>query len=248
MRWCIREAAILGMLCLASASPSLAQPASSSDGEDPLGYGFFQAGILGMDLGGLNTRLAAAGLPALDESVPTWGGGGYGVVGRFHFGAVGHGGLDPTEVSGSNRVGLSGGYGLARVRYEALSAGDFTLYPALGVGSGAMSLKIADLDAPTFDDVLDDPGRSSTLSTGLIFLMNAGLAVDYRFQIKELDDGGGWGFVVGVEGGYMYSPGSTSWTLDDINDVVAGPNLGIEGFYVWISLGGWGREGVGPVP
>ena len=47
------------------------------------GVGFFHAGLLGLDLDDLNASLAGAGLPGLDASVPTWGGGGYGPIGRF---------------------------------------------------------------------------------------------------------------------------------------------------------------------
>ena len=75
------------------------------------------------------------------------------------------------------------------------------------------------------------------------FLLNAGLGLDYRFEVQQREDGGGWGLVLGVEGGYMHSPGSTSWELDGVGDVTGGPDLGIEGLYVWFSLGGWGREG-----
>lgn len=238
---CLLPGLILGLTLVALPRVGAGQTAPSSTEAGPTGYGFAQGGVLGLDLDGLNARLSAAGLPGLDGTVPTWGGAGYGVVGRFHFGGVGHGGLDPAETTGSTRVGLTGGYGLARVKYEALSRGGFTLLPALGLGAGGVSLRITDLDAPTFDDVLDDPTRSSTLSTGLMFLLDVGVALDYRLALGESDGGAAWGLAVGVEGGYLLSPGETSWTLDDINGVAGGPDLGIEGFYLWISIGGWGR-------
>ncbi len=232
---------LYGLIHVALPDAGAGQTATSSTGGEPRGYGFFQGGVLGLDLDGLNARLSAVGLPGLDGTVPTWGGAGYGIVGRFHFGGVGHGGLDPAETSGSTRVGLTGGYGLARVKYEALSRGGLTLLPALGMGAGGLSLRITDLDAPTFDDVLDDPARSSTLSTGLMFLLDVGVALDYRLALRESDGGSAWGLALGVEGGYLLSPGGTSWTLDGINGVAGGPDLGIEGFYLWISIGGWGR-------
>ena len=240
MRTSFPTTAVAGLFLalLPSAAGAQAVPAGS---HAPAGYGYFQAGTLGLDLDELNARLSAAGLPGLDGSVPMWGGAGYGIVGRFHLGGVGHGGLDPAAIGGSTRVGLKGGYGLARAKYEALSAGGFTVLPAVGMGAGALSLSLSDLAAPTFDEVLDDPGRGSTLSTGLMFLVDVGLAVDYRLALSRSDEGAAWGLALGLEGGYLLTPGGTSWTLDGINGVSGGPDLGIEGFYLWLSIGGWGH-------
>ena len=239
-----RRSVLAGLMSVVLIAPTAAQDSPGSG--DPMGYGAAQAGLIWLDLDELNASLTAAGLPALDASVPAWGGSGYGIVGKFHFGAVGHGGLDPAAVVGSRRASLGGGYGIARVRYEALALGGLRVYPAVGVGGGAMTLEIAELDTPSFDDVLADPSRSSSLSTGGFIVLNAGLGIDYRFQVQQRSDGGGWGFVLGVEGGYLYSPGDTSWELDGINEVMGGPDLGIRGFYVWFSIGGWGREGERP--
>jgi hypothetical protein len=239
----LRGAVLGAIICASAGGPAIPQVATEGAAAGPMGYGFVQAGRMGMHLDGLNASLANAGLPTLDTSAPIWGGGGYGRVGRWYFGGVGHGGLDPASILDSRHISLKGGYGLARAKYRALRIGGLSLYPAVGLGAGSMTLQIADLATPTFEEVLDAPGRSSSLSTGVIFLLDAGMALDYSLVVGTFDDGGGWGVVLGVEAGYMYAPGGTSWTLDELDDVVGGPTLKIDGFYVWLSVGGWGREG-----
>lgn len=107
-----------------------------------------------------------------------------------------------------------------------------------------MSVPIAERTAATFDEVFGNPDRSSSLSTGVTFLLNAGMGMDYRFPIRQRVHGGARGLTLGVEGGYMLAPGKNLWHLNGITSASGGPNLGIEGFYVWFSLGAWGRGGM----
>lgn len=207
------------------------------------GRGFFQAGYMALDLGELNASLTAAGLPELDERVVSLGGAGFGVRGRLLIGGEGHAllGGDQTTADGSIEVGLSGGYGLFRLGYLLLGGEGFLdVYPMVGIGGGSMSVRITERSAPTFDDVLVDPQRSSTLSTSM-FLLDIGLGADYRFVVSEDDDEEGEGGVlVGVHAGYTLAPGDTEWTLDGINNVAGGPAARVEGFYLRLSIGGWG--------
>lgn len=250
----VRPSLLLALIhIIALPQPGSGQAAPSGAASERGGYGFFQAGIMGMDLDDVNSSLSAAGFPGLDSTVPTWGGGGYGVVGRFHIGGVGQGGLDPVTSLGSTRVGLKGGYGLARVKYHALTLGELTVLPALGFGGGSVKLSITDPGAPpsglsndpTFSEILEAPGRSSELTAPWMFLLNVGVALDYRIVLGTSDDGVARGILVGLEGGYLHTPGETSWTLNDATEVAGGPNLGIDGFYLWIAIGGWGRGGAG---
>ena len=66
-------------------------------------------------------------------------------------------------------------------------------------------------------------------------------AAEETFEVNEEGDDPG-GFLIGLQVGYTFAPGSTSWTLDDINNVAGGPSLQVEGPYVRLSLGGWGTE------
>jgi hypothetical protein len=208
------------------------------------GRGFFQAGYLGLDVDDVNAALAGAGFPTLDRGTVTLGGGGYATRGRFVIGGEGHGILsqDQPAVDGSVQIGLDGGYGLFKVGYLAYSEDGFDVYPTVGIGGGGLSLSIVERSAPTFDDILEDPARSSRLSTGM-FLLDLGVSGDYRFMKRVDEDGGGGGLLVGFQAGYVFAPGSSDWRLDDINGVAGGPDLGVQGFYIRLSLGGWGGGG-----
>jgi hypothetical protein len=215
-------------------------PGVEGPGEE--GRAFFQAGYIGLDLDDLNGRLADAGLPGVDGTVLTLGGAGYGNRGNMMFGLEGHGllGGDETTANGSTQVALSGGYGLFRFGYRVYAQGDFEVYPLLGIGGGKMNLKLLERSAPVFDDVLEDPERSSTLSASM-FLLDFGVGLDYRFVIED-EEGGPGGIALGIHAGYTLAPGSTSWKLDGINSVAGGPKGQIEGFYVRASIGFWGRD------
>jgi hypothetical protein len=228
----------------------LALPASASTQEDPdeegRGGGFFQGGYMQLDLAELNATLTAAGYPALGEGFGTLGGGGFGMKGRFLLGGEGHAliGSDETTADGATQLELGGAYGLFRVGYLAYTLEGLDIYPMIGIGGGGMSLSLIDRSAPTFGEVLADPLRSSKLSIGS-FLLDASVAAHYRFAVEEAtpepaeeDDPGG--VLVGVQAGYTFAPGSSSWNLDVINTVAGGPDLAMEGFYVRITIGGWG--------
>jgi hypothetical protein len=218
----------------------------AAGGADPLdqvsGRGFFQVGLLRLDLDDLNSDLTGAGYPSFDRDALTLGGGGYGSHGRLLIGGEGHAilGGDKTTTDGARRLSLGGGYGLFRVGYVAVSRGGLDVFPLLGIGGGAMSISIAERSAPTFDEVLTDPERAANLSTGM-FLMDLALGANYRIAVSGEDDDPG-GFLIGVQVGYTFAPGSSSWTLDEVNNVAGGPELQIEGPYVRLSLGGWGSE------
>jgi hypothetical protein len=191
----------------------------------------------------LDTALGAAGLPSLSRDYLTLGGAGYGTRGRFLIGGEGHAllGRKETTAGGARQLSADGGFGLFRVGYLALSVGALDVYPIFGIGGGGTSLKIAERSAPTFDDVLTDPERSATLSAA-VFLLDVAAAANYRVTINQEEDGRVGGFLLGVQVGYTFAPAQSAWTLDGINDVAAGPDFRIQGPYVRLSIGGWGRE------
>jgi hypothetical protein len=214
------------------------------------GRGAFQAGWQTLDLGALNRDLRAAGYPAFDEGLFTLGGFGLGTSGRFLIGGEGHGLVtrEETTPDGTFRTRLSGGYGLFTVGYLAARGPRWDLYPLVGVGGGGLSLEIVERSSPTFDDVLTEPGRSSRLSTGGV-LVDLGLGADLRFadgpggrdEDDDNDEGVG-GLFVGLRAGWLWSPGDWQWELDELNDVAGGPGTDLTGFYIRVSLGGWGGE------
>jgi hypothetical protein len=237
-------AAALVLVALAGIQPVAAQSL-------PGGRGAFQIGFQASDLDPLNARLTTAGLPAFEDGFVTLGGFGLGRAGRILIGGEGHGMLPREEDSadGTYRTRLSGGYGLFNLGYLAHSGPRLDVYPLVGIGGGGMSLEIVERTAPTFDDVLADPARSTRLASGT-FLLSAAVGADLRLGGGDRDrrhrdrddDGDRGGLFVGVRAGWLWAPGDTSWELDGLNDVAGGPAAGPEGFYVRVSLGGWGGD------
>lgn len=116
----------------------------------------------------------------------------------------------------------------------------------IGLGGGAVTLRVLERDARTFEETLQDPLTGTNL-TASGFHIDLGLAVDARVTRREKDDGdddesGEGGFAVGLKAGYTLSPGRWGWKVDDDFSAPGGPDVGIEGFYVRVMIGGWGRS------
>ena len=236
---------LVAALCAAGLSGSVFEAsAQAPEAASPqaAGRGYFLVGYHRLGLRGLNRDLRAAGLPAMDRHYLTLGGAGLGTRGRFLIGGEGHALLGGKETSqgGAFQLSTGGGYGLFRVGYLAIAGESFDLYPLLGIGGGGVGLKIVERDAPTFGEVLSDPERSSSLDTGM-FLLDVSLSANYRIAVGERENGVG-GFLLGVQAGYTFAPGQSSWKLDGLNSVAGGPTFQIEGPYVRLSIGGWGIE------
>lgn len=208
------------------------------------GMGLFQVGYLRTDVDDLNASLGGAGYPSLNESFLTLGGVGYGAHGRFLIGGEGGAvlGSSVTTSDGATRISATGGYGLFRLGYSVVSRSGLDIFPALGIGGGGMELGFAERSAPTFDDVLSDPKTGASLTTGM-FLLDASVALTYRINLVRSGQGEARGFVIGLHAGYMFSPGTSSWRLDDINDVAGAPNFEAEGLHLGLSIGGWSAGG-----
>jgi len=245
----------IGLLALALLQAALpATLRAQDDAPERRGGGYFQAGLMVLDTDELNAALLPAGYPALDDSFLTLGGGGFGMSGRFLIGGEGHAVIGGTETTpdGTFQLGLGGGYGLFRLGYLAYSIAGVDVYPMIGLGGGGVSLSLIERSAPTFGDVLLDPARSAHLSAGA-FLVDASVAVFYRPEFATTDGDGDrgrgrdrdddedrGGLLLGLQGGYTFSPADTSWRLDGINTVAGGPDMNLQGFYVRLSIGGWG--------
>ena len=98
-----------------------------------------------------------------------------------------------------------------------------------------MSVKIIEKGTPSFDEVLDNPKRSAELSIGG-FLLNLALGTDYLLKLGE-DEKGGGGLVFGLRIGYTFAPIKSDWEMDGM-DISGGPDLGITGPYIRLTIGG----------
>jgi hypothetical protein len=205
------------------------------------GKGYFMIGWAGLDLDELNDALAARGYQRFGADYLSLGGGGHSVLGRFVVGGQGHGLLGG---DGDARIGgrdyqsrLRAGAGFFDVGVVALSRGGFSLTPLVGIGAGGFELRIRERTAPSFDDVLVDPGRAARLAN-VALLVDLGVTADFVLHLGR-DRRVQGGPVFGIRAGYVLAPASGGWRLED-QEVAGGPKLGITGPYVRVLLGGGG--------
>ena len=123
-------------------------------------------------------------------------------------------------------AGLNFGYPLARTA-------KMTLIPMAGFAAAGVKLNIEDRTGGTFDDVMLDPGRSSSLGRGM-FLMNLGVAIDYVPSAGTTR--GLRGGVFGLRGGYTMTAGTGPWRVNR-SDLEGAPDQGMNGFYLTLTLG-----------
>lgn len=230
--------AALTLGCLAvSFSPA---DGSSSKGE---GRGYFMIGGNWLDMDELNSRLKDNGYAEFTDSFLSLGGGGHGIVReRIVIGGEGHALLGRTENSTIGDVDygtkFSAGYGFFDVGVVAIRARGLDVYPLLGLGGGGVSLDITQSEIGSFDDILENPNRRAKLSTWG-FLINLGLGIDYLAVLGENEEGEG-GIVIGLRSGYIFSPFDGDWSFKD-EILPGGPDLGLTGAYIRLTIGGGGR-------
>lgn len=206
-----------------------------SRGNRGSGSGFFAIGGSVLDIRDLNRRLEVSGFPTFDRTVLTIGGGGYGVTGgNLMLGGEGYGQIAGDEVHEGRTVSLHGGYGLFNVGYMLEPTRRTRAYPMLGIGGGGIELRIGPRPAETsFDDVLENPDRSSNLSRAS-FLFSVGGGFEYRPSMRR------HGVILGIRGGYLFDHSTESWELDDYG-VSSGPDASQAGPYLRFTIGAGGR-------
>lgn len=208
-------------------------------GEDAKGgAGGFMFGADRVDFGGLNDKLKAKGFEELEAGNFLFGGGGYGIVGgKLLLGGEGAG-FSQDISSDTLKASVGGGYGFFDLGYVVYSRGGLRIFPFLGIGGGGVNIRIVEKGiVPTFDEVLDDPGRELVLSTGSI-LFQVALGVDYFISVGE-DEKGKGGLLFGLRAGYTFAPSRADWKMRD-RDVLGGPDVRLTGPYVCLIFGGGG--------
>jgi hypothetical protein len=198
--------------------------------------GFVMLGGSQLDIAELNARLAAFGYPTFDDQFAQFG---FGLAfgrERLLLGFELAGLVRPSAVTEDNRfrTRVSGGYGLFNIGYDAFRDGGFAIQPKLGVGGGAVMLNITDRDAPTFDQVLAQPGRGVELRTGSL-LVDGSIAVTYRFG-PRLARRGARSLLLGARAGYTQSVLRGEW-MREATDAPGGPTAGWGGPHVEFMIG-----------
>ncbi len=201
-----------------------------------MGYAMFGTGTL--DIEALNTRLQESGYGSMSDNFTSFGGGGHAIVDRLIIGGEGHALLGKDMSSGEYKFSMAAGYGFFNVGYIIYRIQDLNIYPLLGIGGGGISLKIAEQGtAPTFNEILENPRKSSELSTSA-FLINFAIGADYLLELgkKEKERGG---LVFGLRAGYTFALFKDDWYMNE-NQVPGAPELGISGPYIRFMFGGGG--------
>ena len=188
------------------------------------------------DLDGLNAALERGGYSRFPRSFLTMGGGGHAFIGRLVLGGEGQT-LIEEGARGRHKTVLSGGCGFFNVGYVARSGAGLAVYPLFGVGAGSLNLSITSRETVSFEEVLEDPGRSARLQKSG-FLMQVAIAAD-RWLGSGRRSGRG-GLFVGIRAGYVFAPAGGSWEFEGI-EAGGGPRAGWTGPYIRISIGAGGR-------
>jgi hypothetical protein len=186
-----------------------------------------------LDTNALNERLAGAGYPVFDRQYLMLGVMTSRPVGDFRLGAEVAGLTRPTATTADNRwrTQTGGGYAMFNVGYTVVQEGGLAITPKAGIGAGALTLRIAERDAPSFDEVLANPGRGVHLSTSSL-LLDGSLAVRYRTGGRAARRA----FLIGVRAGYTHSLLHAEWRRHD-RDAPGGPTAGWAGPHFEVLLG-----------
>ncbi|NOZ61632.1 MAG: hypothetical protein GXO74_08105 [Calditrichaeota bacterium] len=205
------------------------------------GSGYFSIGMSKLDIGDLNSRLAAKGYPEFSDNFLSMGGGGHTFRDKLVIGGEGFG-LTASEEKFSlgntaYKANLAVGYGFFDIGYMLFSSKKVNIFPMLGIGGGGASITIIQSGTASFDDVLSNPKRNTELSKGA-FLLNLSLNAEYFITFKESKEGVG-GLLLGVQAGYTIAPFTSDWKIDEY-DVTGGPDFNFSGPYLRIEFGGGG--------
>ncbi len=196
------------------------------------GHGYFGIGVQTVEIADLNERLLTLGYPEFDRTMLSIGGGGYGLRGRtLMVGGEGYWLSSGESTVGGRDVSLSGGYGLFQIGYLYDTGTGLEIFPTAGFGGGGFSLALGPTGTgDDFDSVVNSPNREATLRQGSL-LVSVGLGGHYRFGA------GSGGPTLGLHAGYTFQPYTSNWRLGG-NSLADGPDVGIEGLFVRMTIGG----------
>jgi len=203
-----------------------------------LGLGLF-------DFSSLNHHLRASGYEAIHLPLTLIGGEGHAVLpSGFVVGARG-GALLSSDGSGPDglRRTFGGGFGTLDFGYALVHQRALLLTVTTGLGGYGMELGIGDGQSVPFDEVLQNPRRSSSVARGGV-LLGLTIGIDGRVALGPAKDGGQGFFTLGARIGALYAPPIGSWSLSQGGDATGGPGLSLAGGYAALAIGfGGGREG-----
>ena len=197
------------------------------------GFGYFGPTVAQVDYAGVNAALGRAGFTDTLSSLH-WmmGGGGYALAGRVIIGGSGWGGDQNVSSSTLNcRVTYFGGQ--FEVGYAPLVTRHFIVAPALGIGGSGcrIALEQATSDVENLDSLLARPGRTSQLSFSRLTLTPE-LIVHVPISFVGIQ----------LKAGYLYSPTSPVWKLDDGGRLLKAPKMSTGAAFLGLNVAFGGAE------
>jgi hypothetical protein len=200
------------------------------------GEGVAFIGGSSLDLAELNARFEAHGYPTFSEQFLQLGLGLTSVRDRFLLGVDFAGLLRPGGATDDDqyRVRLGGGYAMLNLGYDILRQGGLAVRPKAGVGVGGLALRISDRAAPTFDQILQQPGRDVHIGSASL-LLDGSLGVRYRFAPRPTTRGAR-ALLLGARAGYTQSLLHSEW-MRERGDVPGGPTAGWGGPHFEFMIG-----------
>jgi len=194
------------------------------------GYGGFVMSYMMPDLSELSDVFVDHGLPAIDENLFTYGGGGWGgtnvMVGGWGFGGGRQ--FDNDSIS----VKLQYGGGFFEPGYFINIFKGFGIMPSVGIGGTSVTMKLRPrLGDVEFDSLLVNPGRTSEVTYNT-FTVAPSLTILIPIEFVALQ----------IKGGYMFSPFQGEWELEDGANLTNAPEINPSGIYAQagILFGGGG--------
>jgi hypothetical protein len=206
------------------------------------GAGYFLAGARWLNTDVLLDRLGTAArpyerAPGAGDPFLLLGGGGHRAMGRWLMGGEGYGLRQRDEVarSGDFRVDVSGGYGLFRLGYALVSTPRLSLYALGGIGGGAVAVSFYPEQGASFDELMENPARQTTIGRGGL-LLDVGLGADYRLLLGGRSPHHQPFILLGLRAGWLFMPVAGSWNSMG-GRVTGGPDFGLGGPGATLSVG-----------
>jgi hypothetical protein len=216
----------------------LSPPAPPVDSTGPKLLGLnFTAGVALVDLGPLNDRLRRAGYPnKLPLAFPLIGGQGFGLFSKFLIGGSGTGFLSRTVDMPGGEVDASGAWGTFDFGYQLLRVNGFLVAPILSLGGYGMTVNVRSKADTSFNNALENPTRSTTLTSkgvlGGVSVLADLIAIGRGSDLPHARSG--WS--LGLRLGALYGIPYRDWHADGVK-ASGGPKFGLRGGYLALSLG-----------
>lgn len=196
----------------------------------------FNTGYSRYNLSDLNQVMQGKGYSAFSENLFSVGGSMQLVTWNFLTELEGNVAFGAPSINDTYYTNLSAGNVLLNFGYQLKPVKELSIYPIVGLGIGIAQLDFTRRNLlPSFDEFLTNPGRQGQISN-LLFTLNAGVGIDWEWD---------WGGQIGIRGGYLWTPPSNWWDIQDVRDddnsrslaVAGGPSISLSGPYVRVMLG-----------